>query len=150
MIATHPDERTRENMRADAPGEWKHKPLPVISDTERMLRSLERAERKAERAQHVARFKAEPSQKPASTGPKPQAPVLQGRDAIRSLVRQGIDKAPAEEVYGRTQEERAELPTKPVTPNTLFRSYDKRKKSALGLTTFGPKFKKPRKAKKSA
>lgn len=130
------DYKTREDMRVGAAGEWQVKPWDekafraVAEEKMRVTRQIA-AERKASQVQ----FKADPSQKPASTGPKPQAPTLTLGDVRRKQAMGS--KANAGDVHGHTERQRALLPNK----------FDRPKKSALGLTTFGPAFKKPKKSK---
>ncbi|MEV5883062.1 hypothetical protein AB0L74_10145 [Streptomyces sp. NPDC052020] len=159
MTAILPDTKTRESMKAgQIPGSWKYVPMPVPEsdkEHEAYLATLKRQDQ----AEHRATFRADPeaktkalpegreqdrlyAERQAERGIEPIRPnaPFDRQGAVRSLVRQGIDKAPVDEVYGRTERERAALPNKEETPNTLFRSHVKRKKSALGLTAFGPSF----------
>ncbi|MET7984597.1 hypothetical protein [Streptomyces sp. NPDC005281] len=110
----------------------------AMTRKERQQLYAELRQREAERKARQVPFKADPSKKPASTGPKPQAPALDRRSGTRNLVIAGVDKAHPDDVYGRSARERSQLPNRPLTPG----KYDqqKRRKSASGLTTFGPEF----------
>jgi hypothetical protein len=125
MPAIKPDMRSRTSMGVGAPGEWKHKPQPIPSREVRPPRVVDPI------------FKANPSKKPASTGPKPTMREL-STDELRE--RQAQDgKANAGDVHGHNERQRAELPNKPLTPNT-YGFQPKRRTSSLGMTTFGPAF----------
>ncbi|MFF8629720.1 hypothetical protein [Streptomyces werraensis] len=160
MTAVLPDRKTPAMMKVgQTPGSWKYEPMPLPKRDKEHEAQIQEMKRK-EMAEHRATFsasrlekvKALPkgrerdqayAEKQAASGIEPIRPNMpfDRQGAVRSLVRQGIDKAAPEDVYGRTEAERAELPTLPVTPNTRFSNYQKRQKSALGLTTFGPGFK---------
>jgi len=117
--------------------------------------------REAERKEKQARFKPDPAKAEAAKEAfqeerkgKEELPyagklgrIYHPREQVRKLMIQGLDQASADDVHGRNERERAKLPNKPLTPNTLFRDSRKRKRPTHGLTTFGPKFKKPRKPK---
>jgi hypothetical protein len=125
MPAIKPDMRTRSNMAVGAPGEWKHKPQPIPSREVRPPRVVE------------PRFKADPTRKPESTGPKPSMRELSMEELRERQAQDG--KANAGDVHGHNDRERAALPNKQLTPNT-YGFQPKRRTSALGLTTSGPAF----------
>jgi len=138
MPAISADKRTRDMMRVGAPGEWKHKPLPIPQKDVRPPRVVD------------PRFKADPSKKPASTGPKPKPRVLDRQEAVRNLVRAGADKASAGDVFGHNERERKQLPNSSLTPNKYGPKPKQRKKTGLGLTMAGPAFAKVRKTSKKS
>lgn len=126
MSAIHPNKRTRDMMAAGAPGEWKHKPLTIPAREVRPPREVD------------PRFKANPARKPASTGPKPPAPaIIHPREAVRNLVRQGVDQANAGDVFGHNERERAELPNRALTPNRTFRPQEKAPRRKPGFAAIG-------------
>lgn len=133
MPAVKPDMRTRANMAAGAPGEWEHKPLLIPEYDVRPPRVVD------------PRFKADPSKKPASTGPRPypprtldaKAPAKYPNSAIRNLIRVGADQANAGDVFGHNERERSQLPNRPITSNTTFRSQEKAPRKKPGFAAIG-------------
>ncbi|MFG3582530.1 hypothetical protein [Streptomyces sp. NPDC047990] len=117
-LAVKPDTRTLANMAAGAPGEWKSKPV-TPSIPEIRVREID------------PRFAADMSKKPASTGPKPGAPLV---SAEVQRKRQALGKANAGDVFGHNERQRAQLPNKPLTaPSAYGRKPKPRKRNALSM-----------------
>lgn len=130
----------------------------MMTRKERQEYYAQLAQREAERKARQAAFKADPagkaaamergkeqdarvSQKHQEDGTRPLGPA-KAHDRVsgtRSLIVAGVDQANADDVYGHNARERAQLPTKALTPNK-YAGQQKRRKSARGLTTFGPEF----------
>jgi hypothetical protein len=115
--------RTRSNMAVGAPGEWKHKPQPIPNIEVRAPRVVD------------PRFVANPSKKPASTGAKPKAPELSAEELRKRQAQDG--KANPGDVHGHNERQRAELPNKPLTPNTTFKSQAKAPRKKPGFVALG-------------
>jgi hypothetical protein len=130
----------------------------MMTRKERQEYSAQLAQREAERKARQAAFKADPAGKaPAMVKGKEQdARVAQKhrengttalgplkshdrRSGTRSLILAGMDKASADDVYGHNARERAQLPTRPLTPSK-YGSKLRSKQPTHGLTTFGPDF----------
>ncbi|MFE5009802.1 hypothetical protein ACFRJ3_35050 [Streptomyces sp. NPDC056696] len=138
----------------------------MMTRKERQEYYAQLAQREADRKARQAAFKADPAGKAAAmergkeqdarvaqkhqeNGTRPLGPVRRldskvpakyPNSAVGNLIRAGVDKANPRDVYGHNARERAQLPTKPVTPGKYEAASQKRQKSARGLTTFGPEF----------